>query len=381
MENDPSDESLVCGAKVPLETDDTEYKSLTQVGSVKEVCRKIGTDWSKEFNAMLNNRGGTIHFGISDDCEVEKGVCLTDKDKDIIQMRISQAFKVFYPSQLKAFEAKFIPIPGGEPHFFRFSVVVKRAVVKGIVFISREKTVAYQRSGAMCVPIPAELLAAVLRPVKSTMDSTLAACVEAQVVLRIRDALLNYIVRIDHSDEKAILELLEPFDRLFDIFDYQLTTAREFLNLLWHIARDTRHEKSTEVAKVVANMAQDICDKYETNLQKDDFYLLCEIFFSIAYDGVRYCKSEDIFLAGACPLVSLLASKNTHVSEQYESLKETVSKESNAVYSKHLEVLEKIAASPSDHEHYDKNLEYLVHGLMLRHFYKEPKLLDEAPQT
>ena len=92
------------GTLVTPEPDHHEYKSLQQLNRkqdakikfVSEICRKIGEDWKKEFNARLNSKYGTVHFGITDDCLVEEGIPLTEKDQDQIRMRVSQSFEKFY---------------------------------------------------------------------------------------------------------------------------------------------------------------------------------------------------------------------------------------------------------------------------------------------
>ena len=200
------------GTLVTPESDHHEYKSLqqlnrkqdTKIKFVSEICRKIGEDWKKEFNAMLNSKYGTVHFGITDDCLVEEGIPLTEKDQDQIRMRVSQSFEKFYPAVIhhSSFSIYFIKMENG---LFRFDVYIERKSSLDTVFMSRENSIAYWRSGGRCAQIPVD---AIRDRSGTQISNTLKACIEAQVILRIRDAACAYHYRCTEDPHgKAVILL------------------------------------------------------------------------------------------------------------------------------------------------------------------------------
>ena len=222
------------GTRVTPESDDHEYKSLQQLNHKKdpnfkfviEICKKIGKDWEKEFNAMLNSKCGTVHFGITDDCYVEEGIPLTEKDQDEIRMRVSQSFKNFFPSviQPSPFTIHFIEMEKG---LFRFDVDIKRESSLDTIFMSREKTVAYCRSGGRCAPIPADAIRS-----------------GTQISQTLEDPGLH---------GKSVINLLYPFVGMFSCA-YDISFASDFVELLEVISSQVHHGLSEEAIKKVTDI-------------------------------------------------------------------------------------------------------------------------------
>ena len=315
--------------------------------------------WTKELNAFLNSRaGGTIHFGIGDDCRVEEGVCLTEKDQDVIRLRIVQLFNQFYPTTLsRYFEVCFIKLDNG---CYRFDVDIKRA--SGIRYMSLEKTVAYTRSGASCCRLKAEEMEHRIQEETSMqrMDATINACIEVQVILRIRDARMAFPTVQSSSYERGALTLLGNYSEMCDVYSYSIHVAREFLRLLKGVVGrcDVRAGMPESVAFSITDQAYSIQlmygiegtpdpgtpDSSDEQLDKGDYNILSEVYFQIAYDGILYRRSRSLFMLGAIPLVSLV-SKIANARKHYDQLEPTVwrseiNKEERKKCVKYLELLQ-----------------------------------------
>ena len=95
-------EAAIVGANIGAKTDDHEYKSLRKLlmVSVNDVSNLLVDDECKiGINAMLNHhKGGSIHFGISDDGIVEEGLPL-EQNKVITKLRekVGGVLKNFWP--------------------------------------------------------------------------------------------------------------------------------------------------------------------------------------------------------------------------------------------------------------------------------------------
>ena len=222
------------GTLVTPESDDHEYKSLQQLNQkqdpnfkfVSEICSKIGKDWEKEFNAMLNSKGGTVHFGITDDCLVEEGIPLTMKDQDQIRIRVSQSFEKFCPADFQSspFSIYFIDMENG---LFRFDVDIERKSSLDTVFMSREKTTAYWRTGGRCAQIPAEAIRGGTQISKTLEDPD--------------------------RHGKSVIDLLSPFVGMFS-YEYDISVASEFVELLEVISSQVCHGLSKEAIKKVTDI-------------------------------------------------------------------------------------------------------------------------------
>ena len=351
-ESEPTRSVVKPGTLVTAESEQNEYKSLLSLaegsGSARRVTadiirKKIGSDgWTKEFNAFLNSRaGGTIHFGISDDCKVEEGVALNEKDLDKMKMRIGQLFEQFYPTTLSHYyDVHFIKLENGR---YRFDVDIKPSSGR-ICFMSREKTEAYARSGPSCCKLKAEEIERrIQQDLRQRVDATVNACIEAQVILRIRDAQMTFpSVHIGSpSYEKETLVLLGEYSRMCDLFSYGIHVARALLQLLRAVVTKVRHGIPLSVANNVAiqayqiqllygyhknpgeDQSEDPSDDLSEYLDENDYYVLSEIYFQIAYDGILYRQSRELFMKGAVPLVSLV-SKNANARTRYADLESTV---------------------------------------------------------
>lgn len=336
------------GVLVTAESEENEYKSLLELatahargsgsGSVTAdtICKKIGSDvWTKEFNAFLNSRaGGTIHFGIGDDCKVEEGVCLTEKDQDVIRLRIVQVFNQFFPTTLSQyFEVCFIKLDNDH---YRFDVDIKHA--SRIRYMSLEKTVAYTRCGASCCRLKAEELEHRIQEENftQTTDATINAFIEAQVIMRIRDARMAFPTVLSSSYEREALKLLGNYSEMCDIYQYSVHVAREFLRLLTSVIGrcDVRAGMPESVAVNIADQAYSLQIMYgnggtpggdlsDEQFDDRDYNVLSEIYFQIAYDGILYRRSRSLFMLGAIPLVSLV-SKIENARKRYDQLEPAV---------------------------------------------------------
>ncbi len=166
-QRDPCDGSLEPGAVVIRETADIEYKSLADLEKekgfekvrgkpIEQITRKLGTEgWKKVINAMVNSNGGKIHFGINNQCVVEEGVALTEKQQEIVEKRVHQVVYDFSPSvEPERIKVQFFRMSSGK---FRFTVVVSPSGdadrAGDIVFMNRSDTLAFRRRGADCFRI------------------------------------------------------------------------------------------------------------------------------------------------------------------------------------------------------------------------------------
>ena len=210
------------GTLVTPESDHHEYKSLqqlnqkqnTEIKFVSKISKKIHEDWKKGFNAMLNSKYGTVHFGIADDCLVEEGIPLTEKDKDEIHVRVSQSFETFFPSVIEhsTFGIDFIKMENG---LFRFDVYIERKSSPYTVFMSRDNSIAYWRSGGRCARIPVD-------------------AIQDRSGTQIRKTLED-----PDQHGKSLIDLLSPF----------LECLAMFVELLDVISSQVRHGLSEEAIK------------------------------------------------------------------------------------------------------------------------------------
>ena len=154
------------GELVAPENEENEYKSLTKLhpggsGRVTAdiICKSVG-QWKNHFNAFLNTRpGGTIRFGI-DDCRVEKGVHLTEKDQDDIKRQIGHLFEQFSPvCRSEYYKVNFVKLDNNR---YRFDVDIKHSN-RVTRFMGPKQTEAYIRIGPSSVKLTVEEIKARLR--------------------------------------------------------------------------------------------------------------------------------------------------------------------------------------------------------------------------
>ena len=200
--------AMIVGASVSPKTDEHEYKSLMVPADktkkpvpmrlckdTSEVLKKV-VDHSKEINAMLNHHtGGSIHFGIHDDGNVEEGldlpqVALVDK----LQARVGQLLQEFYP----AVQSRFVAIQpinlvkrSGEPTGrWRFDICVT-PYRSEVVFMSNRDTVAYYRQGGNNEKMTANMMEQL--GVRGSRDDDVGGVNPVCVCVRVLAVVLLYV--------------------------------------------------------------------------------------------------------------------------------------------------------------------------------------------
>jgi hypothetical protein len=349
---DPQD-VLLPGTEVFPETENIEYKSLKQsnglMSNLDSLIRLLDREdenrdsrspgVKKVMNAMFNTNGGTIYLGVEEAkrdqiWKVEDGLKLDKEARDRIKKCVCRIFGHFHPGigyYTRAYEVKFIPV---SKERVRIAILVDSSKrPQGVYhFISDDKSVAYERIGTSCEQIRSSMITR-----HSTGNEMIEATIDANLISHIRSIYNTILTNLKESNQlQMIAKVLEPIDA-YIMFDHpRLPVKRAMISVSEHILTLTRHGLSRDVIYAVTDCLDRLVDPllrrtlHEKRLDNDSEILLSECYLVIAYDGIKYRRSSDIFQMGV-PRLALMVPYVKEARDRYQALFQTIRK----YYSKH----------------------------------------------
>lgn len=354
--SDPNAENLLPGTTVIPESETVEYKSLKQKNGVLRNVDAILTFLDREdndgkpgikkvMNAMFNSSGGTIHLGVNEVTrdqvwKIEEGVELDQAAQDKIIAKVAFIFSHFHPGvsvNSGAYDVKFLPV---SPDKMRIAIKIDRSsrIKTQYHFISDEKSVAYERIGSSCATVRSSIMAQ-----HSTSDSCFNAAIDANLVSHIRsiyDVVYDYVYdyfKRPKLDEK-LSEILQPVENYVTYDQPRLAVKRAMISSSERVLGLTRHGLSKKAIYHVTSCLDNLINTWRGEslgqLDEDSRYELAECYFTLAYEGIKYRKTSEIFQMGVCGLARIAGYRQSpevgvehivpHARDRYLELFDTI---------------------------------------------------------